>query len=104
MPLRPMLLLAGGLLLSACTLAPITDAASGVRVLAAAPASCTRMEQVEVSVTPGLGPFERNPLRVKDELESLARNQAAAVHANAVVPAGPPVEGRQRFDTWRCGT
>jgi len=104
MPLRPMLLLAGGLLLSACTLAPITDAASGVRVLATAPTGCTRMDQVEVAVTPGLGPYARNPLRVKDELESLARNQAAAAGANAVVQVGAPVEGRQRFDTYRCGS
>ena len=78
--------------------------ASAVRVLAAgpAPANCENRGEVEVSVKDSLGPYERNPLRVRDELETLARNEAAGIPANTVQPLGDPADGAQRFAAYQC--
>ena len=87
---------------SACTLAPLDRAATGVRVLSAAPTGCTELSEVEVSVTGNVGPIDRNALRVKDELETLARNEAAKQSANAVLAVSSPDMGEQRFKLYRC--
>ena len=50
-----------------------------------------------------LGPYERNPLRVRDELETLARNEAPGIQADTIQPLGEPVDGGQRFAAYRCG-
>ena len=90
------------LALSACTLAPLDRAATGVRVMSAVPAGCTELSEVEVSVTGNVGPIDRNALRVKDELETLARNEAAKQGGNAVVAVSGPEMGEQRFKVYRC--
>ena len=40
------------------------------------PAGCEKRGEVEVSVKDSLGFYERDALRVQDELETLARNEA----------------------------
>lgn len=92
----------GVLALSACTLAPLDGAATGVRVLSAAPSGCTELSEVAVSVTGNVGPIDRNALRVKDELETLARNEAARQGGNAVLAVSGPEMGEQRFKVYRC--
>ena len=62
--------------LTACTWVHMAPGASAVRVVSAAPANCQNRGEVEVSVKERLGPYERNTLRVRDELETLARNEA----------------------------
>jgi hypothetical protein len=75
-----------------------------VKVLAAgpAPADCENRGEVEVSVKDSLGPYERNPLRVRDELETLARNEAPGLGGDSVQPLDGPEDGRQRYAVWRC--
>ena len=97
-----LLTVTGVLAISACTLAPLDRAASGVRVVGTAPAGCTEMSEVEVAVTGNVGPIDRNELRVKDELETLARNEAAKQGANAVLAVSGPEMGEQRFKLYRC--
>jgi hypothetical protein len=46
--------------------------------------------------------FARTQRKVHEELESLARNEAATMGGNAVAPTGEPAEGRQSFDVYRC--
>lgn len=100
------LLIAGLLLVSttACTWVPIEAAGKAVRVLpaGAAPANCTARGEIAVSVKDRVGFYERNALRVQEELETLARNEAYSVQANAVQPQGAPVNGEQRFAAWQC--
>ncbi|MFD0725031.1 DUF4156 domain-containing protein [Lysobacter brunescens] len=91
-----------GLLLGGCTWVHMAPGASQVRVLAQPPSGCEKRGEVEVSVKDGLGPYERNPLRVRDELETLARNEAPGIGADTVQPLAPPVDGAQRFAAWRC--
>lgn len=91
--------------LSACTWVPMDPGASGVRVLpaGAAPPSCEKRGEVAVSVKDKVGFYERNALRVRDELETLARNEAPGIQADTVQALGEPADGSQRFAAWRCG-
>lgn len=47
--------------------------------------------------------YDRNPLRVQEELETLARNEAPGLGADTVQPLGPPKAGSQRYAAWKCG-
>ena len=46
--------------------------------------------------------YERNHLKVREELETLARNEAPGLGADTVQPLAPPESGEQRFIAWRC--
>ena len=49
-----------------------------------------------------LGPYERNPRKVRDELETLARNEAPGLGADTVQALDGPEDGTQRWRAWRC--
>jgi hypothetical protein len=90
---------------SACTFVKMAPGAEQVSVLAqgAAPAACERRGEIEVSVKDRLGPYERDNLRVMDELETLARNEAPSLSADTIQPKAAPSDGAQRFLAYRCG-
>lgn len=100
--MRSILLLGCLLSLSACTFVHMAPKAASVRVLAAAP-SCEKRGEAEVSVRHKVGFYERGEAQVRDELETLARNEAPGVGADSISPLGPPVEGGQSWALWRCG-
>lgn len=104
--MRPILLIASLAVasLSACTFVHMAPGASKVRVLAAAPASCQKRGDVEVSVKDRLGPYARSEAQVRDELETLARNEAPGIGADSISPLTPPRDGEQRWAMWRCGS
>ncbi|MGV8943480.1 DUF4156 domain-containing protein [Thermomonas sp.] len=89
--------------LSGCTFVHMAPGASSVKVLAAAPTGCEKRGEVEVSVKDRLGPYERSEGKVRDELETLARNEAPGVSANSISPLTRPNDGEQRWAMWRCG-
>ena len=89
--------------LSACTFVHMAPGASTVKVLASAPTACEKRGEVEVSVKDRLGPYERSEAQVRDELETLARNEAPGLGANRVSPITQPRDGEQRWALWRCG-
>ena len=101
-PLRVWSILPLSLLLGACTWVHMAPGATGVRVLSGPPSGCEKRGEIEVSVKDSLGPYERNPVRVRDELETLARNEAPGIGADSVHPLAPPADGAQRFAAWRC--
>jgi hypothetical protein len=106
MPIRRSLFLVVLLLpLAACTWVSIQPEAKQVRVIpaGAAPAGCTRQGEIEVSVKHSVAFYERNAVKVRDELETLARNEAPGVPADTLQPLGEPSGGTQRFAAWRCG-
>jgi hypothetical protein len=78
--------------------------AATVRVIpaGAAPADCEKRGEVSVSVKDSVAFYERNELRVRDELETLARNEAPGIEANTVQALGEPNDGSQRFAAYRC--
>ncbi len=92
--------------MSACTWVKPESGALTVRVLdiGANVASCTKLGEIGVSVKDKVGLYRRGELKVRDELETLARNEAVGLKADAVQPLGEPVSGEQRFAALRCGT
>ncbi len=90
--------------LSGCTFVHMAPGASRVKVLAAAPTGCEKRGEVEVSVKDRLGPYERSEAQVRDELETLARNEAPGLSANSISPLTRAAEGEQRWAMWRCSS
>ena len=103
--MRTFILLAAVTTLAACTWVPLAPNAKGIRVVAAgaAPANCQKQGEVAVSVKDKVAFYERNNLRVRDELETLARNEAPGIQADTIQPLGDPANGEQRFAAYRCG-
>jgi hypothetical protein len=95
---------AASLVLSACTFVKMGPGADEVQVVAqgASMAACEKRGEIDVSVKDRLGPYERDALRVKDELETLARNEAPSVSADTIQPKAEPNDGTQRFLAYRC--
>src|SRR5690606_40915698 len=90
------------LLPGACTWVHMAPGASAVRVAASPPAGCEDRGQIEVSVKHSVAFHERNPRKVRDELETLARNEAPGIGADTIHPLDQPRAGTQRFGAWRC--
>jgi hypothetical protein len=88
--------------LSACTWVHMAPGASAVRVASAAPSGCQKRGEVEVAVKHSIAFIDRNPLRVREELETLARNEAPGLQADTIHPLSEPVRGAQRWAAWRC--
>jgi len=100
------LILSAALLAStaACTWVPIEAGGKAVRVLPAGPVApgCVAKGEIVVTVKNKIGFYNRNPLRVQEELETLARNEAPSAGANAVQALAPPADGSQRYSAWQC--
>jgi hypothetical protein len=101
---RPLLVLSISLLASACTWVHMAPGASAVRVIpaGAAPSGCEQRGEVAVSVKGKIGFYERNPLRVREELETLARNEGPGLQADTLQPMEEPHDSEQRFAAYRC--
>jgi hypothetical protein len=65
--------------------------------------ACQGVGSVTVSVLDHVGPLDRNNLKVRDELEVMARNEAASLGADTVKPKGEPRDGEQSWNAYRCG-
>jgi hypothetical protein len=91
-------------LLAACTWVALAPEARPVKVAAAgaAPAGCEKKGEVAVSVKDKVAFYQRNGLKVRDELETLARNEAPGLQADTIQPLGEPANGEQRFAAYRC--
>jgi len=89
---------------SACTWVQMGPGADAVRVIGAGgmPANCIERGEVTVSVRDRIAMYDRNPLRVREELETLARNEAPGLSANTIQPVGEPRDGEQAFRAYRC--
>ena len=102
--MRLLLALAAAVLLPACTFVKMAPGAEQVRVLRTDQdtSACIKRGEVVVSVKDRLGPYERNEIRIIDELETLARNEAPGLGADTVQPLAPPKDGEQRWVALRC--
>ena len=92
-------------LASGCTWVHMAPGASAVQVISAGgpPAGCTKRGEVAVSVKDSVAFYQRNDLRVREELETLARNEAPGLDADTIQPLAPPLAGEQRFAAYHCG-
>ncbi|MBE5317056.1 MAG: DUF4156 domain-containing protein [Xanthomonadales bacterium] len=92
-------------LLPACTWVKIEAGAKEIRVvdINADMGRCGSMlSEISVSVRDRVGFVDRNAIKVRDELETLARNQAAGGQGDTLKPLAEPLNGEQTFGTWRC--
>ncbi len=103
MRLLPVLIAGSVLALSSCTWVHMAPGAKAVRVVESAPAGCETRGEVEVSVKDSIGFYERNRLRVRDELETLARNEAPGLGGDTVQSLDGYEDGTRRYAVWRCG-
>src|SRR5690606_38665719 len=101
--MRLLLIAPLAVILSACTWVHMAPGASAVKISPTAPTSCEKRGEVEVSVKHSIAFIDRNPLRVREELETLARNEAPGLQGDTIHPLAEPAAGKQRFAVWRFG-
>ena len=94
--------LTASILLGACNFVQLSDAGGGVAQIGAADAvNCTNMGSVTANTRDKVV-VNRSREQVQEELIVLARNEAAGLGANAIVPVGQPENGSQQFTAYRC--
>ena len=90
--------------LPACTWVKPTGGGGAVRVAYNGDVSgCRDAGAISVSVADKVAFYHRPELKVRDELETLARNQAADIPADTIKPTSEPADGSQRFEAYVCG-
>ncbi|GLS24920.1 DUF4156 domain-containing protein [Marinibactrum halimedae] len=88
---------------SACSWVKLTPAGKGVDVrVSTSVANCKPMGDLTVSGVDNVSIYKRNLEKVESELTTQARNDAAVMGANVIVPVAKPLEGRQKFKTYQC--
>lgn len=87
----------------ACAMVNLSDAGAGVRLAKPeAVATCTNLGRVTASVVHKAGFIPRHPDAVQENLNVTAKNSAAGMGADTIVPASNVQDGRQTFDVYRC--
>ncbi|MGH8687269.1 MAG: DUF4156 domain-containing protein [Burkholderiales bacterium] len=91
-------LLAGG-----CAMVELTQAGAGVRFAGAETvSSCKPLGKVTANVMDKVAFVPRDADAVADNLKVTARNAAADMGADTIVPASKVEEGKQTFEAYRC--
>ncbi len=100
-----LLMLVPVVLLGGCSWGITLDnAAKNVRTAWSGDVSgCQNVGKVTVSVMDRVGPVNRNRITVRDELEVMARNEAAKMHADTIQPLADPTDGSQAWGAYVCG-
>lgn len=102
--MRSQILLISIVMLSACSFVKMAPGGDAVKVAAIGKdlSACEKRGEISVSVKDRLGPYERDVLRVKDELEVLARNEAPGLKADTVQAIAAVSDGTQKWRAYRC--
>ena len=97
-----LILLGSAVALSACSGVKLTDEGEKVRVLDPAEVeTCRNIGRTNTSVTSRLV-FERPEDVVSDELRIIARNSAARMGGDTIVPLTVIEDGNQTFMVYKC--
>lgn len=64
--------------------------------------ACRDLGKVTVSVLGKVGPMDRSQIKINDELEVMARNEAAKMQADTVKPLGDAANGEQTWGAYAC--
>ena len=96
-------LLCLSLLISACAWVKPTERGANVKVVEPGDVSnCRKIGTSTVSVLDNVAGLTRSYRTLSEELATLARNEAANLNGDTVVPAGEIVNGQQVFDVYDC--
>jgi|APFre7841882724_1041349.scaffolds.fasta_scaffold30731_2 hypothetical protein len=89
--------------ISACTFVELKPQAEKVRVLAPQEVRrCKHLGRVTASTAAMVGFIARSRDSVNEEIQNLARNHAASMNGDTIVPASQLIEGEQNFEVYRC--
>ena len=91
------------MVLASCTWVTVTAKGEGVRFVQSLKTveSCKQLGQVNVKVVDQVI-FHRDADKVAGELIDLARNEAAMMNGDTIVPVSEIVDGRRRFAVFQC--
>ena len=94
----------GALAVNGCTWVAPDEGGVAVRVAYSNDeiAPCARLGEITVSVKASVGFVDRSETKVRDELESLARNEGATMGATHVYAIAEPIDGSQRYEAFDC--
>ena len=100
---RVLVLLSIAAVAGGCSFVDVTKEGEGVRVAKAEEvAACTGLGRTTASVVHEVASIPRHPDAVRENIEVTARNSAASMGGDAIVPASPIAEGKQTFEVYRC--
>jgi hypothetical protein len=100
---RAGILLVISLTLPGCQFVPLSPGGEKARVLSAAEVQqCRKIGNSTASTKADIVGIPRQETVIAEELSRLARNNAAAMGGDTVVPTSEIVEGRQLFDVYKC--
>lgn len=91
------------LTLAACQFVPLTEGGEKARVLSAPEVQqCQKVGNTTASVKDEIIGIPRQETVIAQELTRLARNNAAVMGGDTVVPASEIVRGTQLFNIYKC--
>ena len=95
--------LAGALLANGCAWVKPTPEGAQVQVSDAQKVKhCRELGNTTVSLLDKIAGVERNRQTVEEELQILARNSAASIGGDTVVPISDSNDGKQQFTIYQC--
>jgi hypothetical protein len=98
-----LLWLAASTIVGGCSLVDLTKEGEGVRIATAdAVSACTGLGRTTASVVHEVATIPRHPDAVQENLNVTARNSAASMGGDTIVPVSPIAEGKQTFEVYRC--
>jgi hypothetical protein len=101
--MRALLIIALCLSVSACSWVTLTPGGEKVRVLDADEvATCQELGKTIVSSMAKVAGINRNEEQIEKELAMLARNAAADMGGDTVVPIDAVKEGRRSYTVYKC--
>lgn len=89
-------------LLAGCSYVQLSKGGAGVAQLNPEDANHCKAVGTVTAQTRDKVVMQRKLEKVREELTVLARNEAAALGANAIVPLGEIEQGSQRFQAYSC--
>ena len=91
------------MLLNACAWVELTPGGEKVRVLSKQEvSSCKHVGKTTATVADDVAGLKRKEHIVKQNLEMLARNAAAEMSGDTIVPASAIKDGNQTFEVYKC--
>ena len=100
---KTLIVICSALILSSCAWVKVTSQGESVRLVHAAKAieSCKKLGRVNAKVVSHVI-FNRNADKVAEELADLARNEAALMRGDTIIPISEIVDGRRSFGVYQC--
>ncbi|NOY63488.1 MAG: DUF4156 domain-containing protein [Gammaproteobacteria bacterium] len=91
------------LVMSGCSWVSLSPDGEKTRVLDASEVtSCKKIGLTTATVLSKVAIFSRNSKKMADELATIARNQAAELGGDTIVPASEIADGKRNYDIYRC--